>query len=98
MHTRGSINRKYNYNDKCKNIFIIYILGSSFVCPEYRHYMKGVELVDSFNFNPHKWLQVTFDCSAMVINNCVVLFRIDIKLHGNVMDKKNKSYEKHSSS
>jgi len=42
------------------------VAGSSFVCPEYRHYMKGVELVDSFNFNPHKWLQVTFDCSAMV--------------------------------
>lgn len=42
------------------------VVGSSFVCPEYRHYMKGVELVDSFNFNPHKWLQVTFDCSAMV--------------------------------
>ncbi|KAL5237892.1 hypothetical protein ACI65C_005302 [Semiaphis heraclei] len=43
--------------------------GSSFVCPEYRYYMKGVELVDSFNFNPHKWLQVTFDCSAMWLRN-----------------------------
>lgn len=49
-------------------LFIVFnIAGSSFVCPEYRHYMKGIELVDSFNFNPHKWLQVTFDCSAMVI-------------------------------
>lgn len=27
--------------------------------------MKGVELADSFNFNPHKWMLVNFDCSAM---------------------------------
>lgn len=47
------------------------VSGSSFVCEEYRHYMKGVELVDSFNFNPHKWLQVTFDCSAMVIMHTI---------------------------
>ncbi|KAJ8973717.1 hypothetical protein NQ317_009311, partial [Molorchus minor] len=31
--------------------------GSAFICPEYR--------ADSFNFNPHKWLLVNFDCSAM---------------------------------
>ncbi|XP_050439369.1 aromatic-L-amino-acid decarboxylase-like [Adelges cooleyi] len=43
--------------------------GSAFVCPEYRHYMKGIELVESYNFNPHKWLQVTFDCSAMWLRN-----------------------------
>lgn len=27
--------------------------------------MKGIELADSFNFNPHKWMLVNFDCSAM---------------------------------
>lgn len=27
--------------------------------------MKGVHLADSFNFNPHKWMLVNFDCSAM---------------------------------
>ena len=26
--------------------------------------MRGVELADSFNFNPHKWLPVGLDCSA----------------------------------
>lgn len=35
------------------------------VCPEYRYLMKGMETVDSFNFNPHKLLLVGFDCSAM---------------------------------
>lgn len=39
--------------------------GSAFVCPEYRHFMKGVENAYSFNFNPHKWMLVNFDCSAM---------------------------------
>lgn len=39
--------------------------GSAFICPEYRHLMKGMDYVDSFNFNPHKWLLVNFDCSAM---------------------------------
>lgn len=27
--------------------------------------MKGIEMADSFNFNPHKWMLVNFDCSAM---------------------------------
>ncbi|GBP60907.1 Aromatic-L-amino-acid decarboxylase [Eumeta japonica] len=39
--------------------------GSAFICPEYRYLMAGVELADSFNFNPHKWMLVNFDCSAM---------------------------------
>lgn len=39
--------------------------GSAFICPEYRSLMKGIETADSFNFNPHKWMLVNFDCSAM---------------------------------
>ncbi|XP_077534592.1 aromatic-L-amino-acid decarboxylase [Haemaphysalis longicornis] len=39
--------------------------GSSFICPEFRHYMKGIEHVSSFSMNPHKWLLVSVDCSAM---------------------------------
>ncbi|XP_033227289.1 aromatic-L-amino-acid decarboxylase [Belonocnema kinseyi] len=39
--------------------------GSAFICPEFRYLMKGVELADSFNFNPHKWMLVNFDCSPM---------------------------------
>ncbi|CAH1785663.1 unnamed protein product [Owenia fusiformis] len=39
--------------------------GSAFICPEYRYLLDGVEHAMSFDFNPHKWLLVNFDCSAM---------------------------------
>ncbi|KAF8797199.1 Aromatic-L-amino-acid decarboxylase like protein [Argiope bruennichi] len=43
--------------------------GSAFICPEFRHILDGVEYADSFNFNPHKWLLVNFDCSAMWVKD-----------------------------
>lgn len=39
--------------------------GSAFICPEFRQFMKGVELTQSFAFNPSKWMMVHFDCTAM---------------------------------
>jgi len=50
--------------------------GSALVCPEFRYLMKGIELVDSFNFNVHKWLRVNFDCSAMYVRNSIDLIKI----------------------
>jgi aromatic-L-amino-acid decarboxylase len=38
--------------------------GSAMLCPEMRHFQDGVDLVDSYTFNPHKWLLTNFDCSA----------------------------------
>ncbi|CAF4759777.1 unnamed protein product [Pieris macdunnoughi] len=43
--------------------------GAAFICPEYRHLMKGVEYADSFDINAHKWLLVNFDCSAMWVKD-----------------------------
>ncbi|CAG0925654.1 unnamed protein product, partial [Notodromas monacha] len=43
--------------------------GAAFICPEYRDLLNGVEFADSFNFNPHKWMLVTFDCSALWLKN-----------------------------
>ena len=39
--------------------------GSSWVCPELRWSQEGVELADSLVVNPHKWLFVPMDCSAL---------------------------------
>jgi len=38
--------------------------GSALVCPEHRAMLEGLEAVDSFAFNPHKWLLTNFDCNA----------------------------------
>ncbi|XP_059479853.1 aromatic-L-amino-acid decarboxylase-like [Neocloeon triangulifer] len=39
--------------------------GAAFICPEFRHLMRGIEKADTFNFNPHKWMLVNFDSAAM---------------------------------
>jgi aromatic-L-amino-acid decarboxylase len=39
--------------------------GSSWVCPEFRWSQAGVERADSLVVNPHKWLLVPMDCSAL---------------------------------
>jgi tyrosine decarboxylase len=39
--------------------------GSALVCPEFRHLIDGMEFVDSFSMNPHKWLLANNDCCAM---------------------------------
>ena len=38
--------------------------GSAMICEEFRHHLDGVELADSYTFNPHKWLLTNFDCSV----------------------------------
>jgi aromatic-L-amino-acid decarboxylase len=39
--------------------------GSAWVCPELRASAAGVEQADSLVVNPHKWLLVPMDCSAL---------------------------------
>lgn len=40
-------------------------MGAQLVIPEQRGFIAGVERYDSFTMNPHKWLLVNFDCSAL---------------------------------
>ncbi len=37
--------------------------GAAMICPEFRHHQDGLELVDSYTFNAHKWMATNFDCS-----------------------------------
>jgi aromatic-L-amino-acid decarboxylase len=41
--------------------------GAALVCPEHRGMLAGIEAVDSFAFNPHKWLLTNFDCNAFYV-------------------------------
>nr|CAD7442919.1 unnamed protein product [Timema bartmani]CAD7455353.1 unnamed protein product [Timema tahoe] len=43
--------------------------GNAFICPEFRHLMKGIEYADSFNMNPNKWMDVASDCSCMWVRD-----------------------------
>jgi len=41
--------------------------GTAAVCSEFRFVNEGLELADSYCFNPHKWMFVNFDCSAFFV-------------------------------
>ncbi len=43
--------------------------GSALILQEYRWMIEGVEMADSFVFNPHKWLFTNFDCSAYFVKD-----------------------------
>lgn len=50
--------------------------GAAAILPERRAILDGVELADSFVFNPHKWLLTNFDCSAFFVRDPQFLIRI----------------------
>ena len=41
--------------------------GNAMICPEFRHHQDGLELVDSYTFNPHKWMFTNFDCNLYFV-------------------------------
>jgi aromatic-L-amino-acid decarboxylase len=41
--------------------------GSAALCPEYRYIQEGIELADSYCFNPHKWMFTNFDCDCFYV-------------------------------
>ncbi|MHB8053716.1 MAG: pyridoxal-dependent decarboxylase [Candidatus Aminicenantales bacterium] len=49
--------------------------GTAAVCPENRWILDGAEYLDSFVFNPHKWMLTNFDCSAFFVRDPGALIR-----------------------
>jgi aromatic-L-amino-acid decarboxylase len=47
--------------------------GTAALCPEFRHIQNGVELADSYCFNPHKWMFTNFDCDCFYVADRKVL-------------------------
>jgi aromatic-L-amino-acid/L-tryptophan decarboxylase len=41
--------------------------GTAALCPEFRYIHAGVELADSYTFNPHKWMFTNFDCNCFFV-------------------------------
>jgi len=41
--------------------------GTAALCPEFRHLQEGLELADSYCFNPHKWMFTNFDCDCFFV-------------------------------
>lgn len=49
--------------------------GTALLLPEMRWMIDGIESVDSFVFNPHKWMFTNFDCSAFFVQDEALLVR-----------------------
>lgn len=43
--------------------------GTAALCPEFRHFQDGIELADSYSFNPHKWMFTNFDCNCFYVRD-----------------------------
>lgn len=49
--------------------------GTAALCPEFRYIQQGLELADSYCFNPHKWMFTTFDCDCFWVADRAGLIR-----------------------
>jgi aromatic-L-amino-acid decarboxylase len=49
--------------------------GTALILPEMRGMSEGIELADTFVFNPHKWMLTNFDCSAYFVRDKEALVR-----------------------
>jgi aromatic-L-amino-acid decarboxylase len=49
--------------------------GTAALCPEYRYLNDGLELADSYCFNPHKWMFTNFDCDCFWVAERSALIR-----------------------
>jgi aromatic-L-amino-acid decarboxylase len=47
--------------------------GTALLLPEKRWMIDGIEYVDTFVFNPHKWMFTNFDCSAYFVKDPAAL-------------------------
>ncbi|NET04200.1 MAG: aminotransferase class V-fold PLP-dependent enzyme [Symploca sp. SIO2B6] len=49
--------------------------GTAALCPEFRWIHQGLELADSYCFNPHKWMMVNFDCNCFYVKDRTKLIK-----------------------
>jgi aromatic-L-amino-acid decarboxylase len=49
--------------------------GSACICPEFRHFIDGIEGANSFTLNAHKWLFTTLDCCCLWVKEPSALIK-----------------------
>jgi len=49
--------------------------GTAALCPEFRPLLDGVDLADSYAFNPHKWMFTNFDCDCFFVADKAALIQ-----------------------
>lgn len=49
--------------------------GTAAICPEFHYLQDGLELADSYCFNPHKWMFTNFDCDCFFVADRARLIR-----------------------
>jgi aromatic-L-amino-acid decarboxylase len=49
--------------------------GTALILPEFQWMIDGKEYIDSFVFNPHKWMFTNFDCSAYFVKDAAALIK-----------------------
>jgi len=49
--------------------------GTAALCPEFRALQNGVELADSYSFDPHKWMFTNFDCDCFFVADRAALIK-----------------------
>jgi len=51
------------------------LAGTALILPEYSWMIRGKEYIDSFVFNPHKWMFTNFDCSVYFVKDAETLIK-----------------------
>ncbi len=49
--------------------------GTAALCPEFRYLFDGLDLADSYCFNPHKWMFTNFDCDCFYVADRAALIQ-----------------------
>jgi aromatic-L-amino-acid decarboxylase len=49
--------------------------GTAALCPEFRYLHEGLDLADSYCFNPHKWMFTNFDCDCFYVADRAALIK-----------------------
>ncbi|CAK9150366.1 unnamed protein product [Ilex paraguariensis] len=49
--------------------------GSAIICPEFRHFLRGIEGAHSCSLNAHKWFFTTLDCCRLWVKEPSALIK-----------------------